>query len=114
MASATFAANISTAMTLADLAVHSAFTSAVGAKDHATNASGPRTRLDRPPRKARRPRSSIIASQNLAGNADVLSPGFLGEINCFGKWGITANAGQLDQHRQIHAGDDLDVGFIHD
>ena len=52
--------------------------------------------------------------EQLRGDVDVFAPGLLGLGHGHRQLGGAAHAGELDQHRQVDAGDDLDIGAVED
>src|SRR6185295_19046214 len=58
--------------------------------------------------------AKLFSTEQLAGDIDVFAAGGLRVVQ--GRRHVVAgpHAGQLDQHRQVHAGDDLDLPGFHD
>src|SRR3546814_10833044 len=56
--------------------------------------------------------SALVCVQQLRGDVDVFAPGELRLGHRFRQSRRTAQAGQLDQHRQVDAGDDLDLAIV--
>src|SRR5438552_6555741 len=56
--------------------------------------------------------SAAAVRQELRGDVDVFAAGLLGLGDGIGEPLLATDAGELDQHRQVDAGDDLDLGAI--
>src|SRR5579859_7878397 len=57
---------------------------------------------------------SLLAREHIGGDGDVLAARLLGAGDRVLEALAAAHAGELDQHRQVQAGDHLGLGLLHD
>ena len=62
---------------------------------------------------ARPAAQAAVSVEQLAGDVDVFAPGLLGRRHGLAQRLVLAHAGELDQHRQVDAGDHLDALAVH-